>query len=111
MMPETTADTGAKRKRESRDERVARALHPFLTNFVYLSAAVQAVIVAYPESKPPPKEKDALPSPDDHCSLFAKRGELQELHDFIVRYGISNPNEYKRVWAIANSLKEQGVVR
>jgi hypothetical protein len=121
-MSEDIADTGARKRRETQRERVARAIYmldpigergwedaPASTREDCFACA-DAAIAAMPEPRIP-KEKNAPKGPDDSCRLHAKRSEFAALVSFIEARSDNGfiPGSDGPL-ALARALREQGVV-
>lgn len=116
------ADTSAKRTRETREERVARAIVRELSDQQLgthapwddpefrqnAMRAARAAIEAYPDPPRQKKERGAPKSDKDSCALYAQRGEFQELYDAMQLCGAID--DFPRAEALLRALKEQGVV-
>lgn len=123
------ADTSAKRKRETREERVARAICrsdcqrnklgaacfkecSYSPQLVIARVQARAALEAYPEPRQKKERVTAAKADKDSCRLIASRGEFQELYDALThamgQWG--NDGGWPRAAALLRSLKEQGVV-
>jgi hypothetical protein len=110
-----TDTTTSPERKHTRQQRVAIAImlstggNNKSLDDVPLADLADAAIEAYPDPEKPRKDPPP-PLPSDACSLYALRGEFQEVYQAVMSLHDTYPALYPRAHALAAALLDQGVV-